>query len=71
MMAVLMEKNRGRKSCYTVTLLVKFCGSLYSGTGVKWRSPAFLVRYRTETTDAGIPMPALVFRMPMPTFDKK
>jgi hypothetical protein len=27
-----------------------------------------LVRYRTEMTDAGMPMPALVFWMPMPTY---
>jgi hypothetical protein len=29
----------------------------------------FLARYRTEMTDAGMPMPALVFKMPMPTYD--
>jgi hypothetical protein len=32
------------------------------------QSGIFLVRYRTEMTDAGIPMPALVFWMPMPTY---
>jgi hypothetical protein len=32
----------------------------------------FLVRYRTEMTDAGMPMLALVSWMPMPTYaDKK
>jgi hypothetical protein len=29
----------------------------------------FLVRYRTEKIDAGMPMPALVFSMPMPSYD--
>jgi hypothetical protein len=28
----------------------------------------FLMKYRTEMTDAGMPMPALVLRMPMPTY---
>jgi hypothetical protein len=28
------------------------------------------MRYRTEMTDAGMPMPALVLRMPMPSYDK-
>jgi hypothetical protein len=32
------------------------------------QSGIFLFRYRTETTDAGMPMPALVFWMPMPTY---
>jgi hypothetical protein len=32
------------------------------------QSGIFLVRYRTEMTDTGIPMPALVFWMPMPTY---
>jgi hypothetical protein len=31
----------------------------------------FLVRYRTEKIDAGIPMPALVFSMPMPSYAHK
>ncbi len=30
----------------------------------------FLVRYRTEIIDAGMPMPALVSRMPMPSYDE-
>jgi hypothetical protein len=34
------------------------------------QSVIFLLRYRTEMTDAGMPMPALVLRMPMPTYDK-
>jgi hypothetical protein len=29
----------------------------------------FLVRYRTELVDAGMPMPVLVFFMPMPSDD--
>jgi hypothetical protein len=29
-----------------------------------------LIRYRTEKTDAGMPMPALVSWMPMPTYDE-
>jgi hypothetical protein len=33
---------------------------MQSGTG--------LVRYRTDLSDAGMPMPALVFWMPMPTY---
>jgi hypothetical protein len=28
----------------------------------------FLVRYRTEIVDAGMPMPALVSAMPMPSY---
>jgi hypothetical protein len=32
------------------------------------QSGIFLLRYRTEMTDAGMPMPALVLRMPMPTY---
>jgi hypothetical protein len=32
------------------------------------QSGIFLLRYRTEMTDTGIPMPALVFWMPMPTY---
>jgi hypothetical protein len=32
------------------------------------QSDIFLVRYRTELVDAGIPMPALVFLMPMPCY---
>jgi hypothetical protein len=32
------------------------------------QSGVFLVRYRIEMTDAGIPMPAIVFWMPMPTY---
>jgi hypothetical protein len=32
------------------------------------QSGIFLVRYRTEMADAGMPMPALVFWMPMPTY---
>jgi hypothetical protein len=34
------------------------------------KSGIFLSRYRTEITDAGMPMPALVFWMPMPTYGK-
>jgi hypothetical protein len=34
------------------------------------QSGIFIVRYRTGMTDAGMPMPALVFRMPMPTYGK-
>ncbi len=30
----------------------------------------FLVRYRTEIIDAGMPMPALVSWMPMPSYGK-
>jgi hypothetical protein len=32
------------------------------------QSGIFLLRYRTEMTDAGMPMPALVLRMPMPSY---
>jgi hypothetical protein len=32
------------------------------------QSDIFLARYRTEMTDAGMPIPALVFWMPMPTY---
>jgi hypothetical protein len=32
------------------------------------QSGIFFVRYPTEMTDAGMPMPALVFWMPMPTY---
>jgi hypothetical protein len=32
------------------------------------QSGIFLFWYRTEMTDAGMPMPALVFWMPMPTY---
>jgi hypothetical protein len=32
------------------------------------QSDIFLVRYRTELVDAGIPMPELVFLMPMPSY---
>jgi hypothetical protein len=32
------------------------------------QSGIFIIRYRTGMTDAGMPMPALVFRMPMPTY---
>jgi hypothetical protein len=32
------------------------------------QSGFFLVWYRTEMADAGMPMPALVFWMPMPTY---
>jgi hypothetical protein len=32
------------------------------------QSDIFLHRYRTKMTDAGMPMPALVFSMPMPTY---
>ncbi len=53
-----------------------------SGTGIKkltmpgqvWyrikprQSSIFLVRYRTELSDAGMPMPALVSWMPMPSY---
>jgi hypothetical protein len=59
--------------------------SSQSGTGLKKTNDAgtgavpeqndavrhFLLRYRTEMTDTGIPMPALVFWMPMPTYDNK
>ncbi len=33
--------------------------------------PLFLVRYPTETMDAGMRMPALLFLMPMPSYGKK
>jgi hypothetical protein len=32
------------------------------------QSGIFLVRYRTKIRDAGMPMPALVFSMPMPSY---
>jgi hypothetical protein len=32
------------------------------------QSDIFLLRYRTEMTDAGMPMPALVLRMQMPNY---
>ncbi len=32
------------------------------------QSGIFLVRYRTEIIDGGMPMPALVFSMPMPSY---
>ncbi len=32
------------------------------------QSVIFLVRYRTESIDAGMPMPALVSWMPMPSY---
>jgi hypothetical protein len=32
------------------------------------KSDIFLVRYWTKMTDAGMQMPALVFRLPMPTY---
>ncbi len=32
------------------------------------QSGIFLVRYRTKIRDAGMPMPALVFWMPMPSY---
>jgi hypothetical protein len=32
------------------------------------QSGIFLFRYRTELVDAGMPMPALVFLMPMPSY---
>jgi hypothetical protein len=32
------------------------------------QSGIFLLRYRTEMTDDGKPMPALVLRMPIPTY---
>jgi hypothetical protein len=32
------------------------------------QSGIFLVRYLTEKIDAGMPMPALVFLMPMPSY---
>jgi hypothetical protein len=35
------------------------------------QSDIFSIRYRTEMTDAGMPMPALVFWMPMPSSGKK
>ncbi len=55
-----------------------------SGTGIKKTNDAgtgpvpdqgkavrhFLVRYRTEIIDAGMPMPALVSWMPMPSYAK-
>jgi hypothetical protein len=34
------------------------------------QSGIFLVRYRTKLTDAGMPMTALVFWMPMPSYAK-
>jgi hypothetical protein len=34
------------------------------------QSGIFLLRYRTEMTDGGILMPALVLRLPMPTYAK-
>jgi hypothetical protein len=34
------------------------------------QSGIFFIRYRTELMDAGMPMPALVFWMPMPTYVK-
>ncbi len=56
--------------------------SSQSGTGLKkltmpeqvryrtklTQSGIFLVRYRTTIRDAGMPMPALVFWMPMPSY---
>ncbi len=56
-----------------------------SGTGLKkltmpgivwyrtklWQSDIFLVRYQTEIIDAGMPMPALVFLMPMLSYVAK
>ncbi len=33
------------------------------------QSGIFLVRYRTKIIDAGMPMPALVSSMPMPSYD--
>ncbi len=56
--------------------------SSQSGTGLKkltmpeqiryrtklTQSGIFLVRYRTKIRDAGMPMPALVFWMPMPSY---
>ncbi len=33
-------------------------------------SGIFLVRYRTEIIDAGMPMPALVSSMPIPSYDQ-
>ncbi len=56
--------------------------SSQSGTGLKklmmpeqvlyrtmlTQSGIFLVRYRTKIRDAGMPMPALVSSMPMPSF---
>ncbi len=53
--------------------------SSQSGTGIKklpmpelvryWTKPTqYTVRYRTELADAGMPMPALVFLMPMPSY---
>jgi hypothetical protein len=35
------------------------------------QSGIFIVRYRTEIIDAGMPMPALVSWMPMPSYAKK
>jgi hypothetical protein len=32
------------------------------------QSDIFFLRYRTGVMDAGMPMPALVFYMPMPTY---
>jgi hypothetical protein len=41
-----------------------------SGTGPNRQSPAFfLVRYRTKITDAGMPKPAFVSSVPMPSYD--
>jgi hypothetical protein len=34
------------------------------------QSGIFLVRYRTKILDAGMPMPALVFSMPMPSYEE-
>jgi hypothetical protein len=61
--------------------------SSQSGTGLKWKklmmpeqvqywtnltqSGIFLVRYRTKIRDAGMPMPALVSSMPMPSYAKQ
>jgi hypothetical protein len=52
-----------------------------SGTGLKKTKDAyrtklilsgiFLVRYRTKIRDAGLPMPALVSSMPMPSYAKE
>jgi hypothetical protein len=33
------------------------------------QSGIFLVQHRTEIMDPGMPMPALVFLMPMPSYD--
>jgi hypothetical protein len=35
------------------------------------QSNIFLVRYWTKIWDAGMPMPALVSSMPMPSYDKR